>query len=126
MEYTRKERDAFNRAWSAICAASEAVDWSTMHDLEDALKYERKQRSSAVVAKALLAESWLEGFNQPDTPAKRVAFLSKGCGRALLVGAKVGDRFAENLQPEHRTAIEYAAELRNAAIHREMEKLRNM
>lgn len=126
MNYTRKERDAINRAYTAICAASEATDWSTAHDLDAALKYERRERSSAVAAKALLAESWLEGFDNPDTPAKRVAFLAKGCGQALLIGAKVGDRFAENLRPEHRTAIEYAAELRKAAVSRELDKLQNL
>lgn len=80
-DHTTKERDAINRAFNAMTYAAETTDWSMARRLREALKHERKERSSITTAKACLVESFLTGFNDPSHPAKDVCIRQRQSDR---------------------------------------------
>jgi hypothetical protein len=106
-EYTRKEVETINRAWSQMEYIAD-MEHTIGRKLADALKYERRERSSLTAARALLVECAAnvdgDGNTRPTeyTPAD-ICCLSDGCATAFMVGA-----YWRSREHNHYTAKEYA------------------
>ncbi len=96
-DYTRKQRDAINRAWNYLTEAASCTDWHMSAELRDALAYERKQRSSAIIAKALLVRAFTQGIagagncGQPWT-LDELYSVSRGIRNAIVAGGAMAAR----------------------------------
>ena len=98
MEYTRKEREAIRAGWAQLSYLAESDRIDTERELKDALKYERKQRGSLTVAKALIIRDFVEGNVNPNTPAHVVYGRSPGLQWAFLYGAHCAEHYAGNME----------------------------
>ena len=84
--YTAAERRTIDNAYSAICYIADHLGHSQSAALRDAVKYERRERSSITVAKALLVAGFASGRDH-NTPASDLACISRGIMAATIVGA---------------------------------------
>ncbi len=85
-KYTTKERQTIDAAYAACKWMADDAGYNLKSRLESAMRYERKQRSSVTVAKALVVREFCVGlYSNPK--ASEVAFMSEGCATAVLVGA---------------------------------------
>ena len=60
-DYTRKESLAISAAYSALAYLAECSSWADPPRLREALRYETKQRSGSLTAKALMVREALGG-----------------------------------------------------------------
>lgn len=84
--YTAAERRIIDNAYSAVCYAADHMGHSQPAALRDALKYERRQRGSVTVAKALIVAGFANGRKHNPTAAD-LACISNGIMAATVVGA---------------------------------------
>jgi hypothetical protein len=116
--YTRKEVAAINNAYSICCWLADEAGHSMRYRLEQAVRIERKERSSVTVAKALVVAEFCKGLYQ-NPKAFDIAFLAEGCAMAVLVGAA-----ARNVDPKRAkgfgldAAAAQAREAHDAYLHR--------
>lgn len=100
-DYTRREVQTIRDAYSALAYLAECSSWSNPPRLSDALRYETKQRSSQLVAKALMVREAMGGVRAARgvsgyvtvTPAE-LWDLSTGLAVAHMFGASIA-----NMQP---------------------------
>lgn len=91
-DYTAAEKRAIDRAWNTI---RQLTDRHGVTDrLESAARYERRQRSSATVARALLVRGFLAGWMDNPRVAD-IALLSDGIATATIVGADMRARYRD-------------------------------
>jgi hypothetical protein len=81
MEHTNKEKQIINDAWHKLmyCADCTSNKWS----LEQAFKYERKERKNGYTAKALIMRVTAEFYHKPEQFIHDLAHISQG----ILLGA---------------------------------------
>ena len=119
--YTAAERRTIDNAYAAICYVADHMGHSQPAALRDALKYERRERSSVTVAKALLVAGFANG-RKHNPRASELACISHGIMTATIVGAdsrrfeadRIGCDVLRSL-PKHIAA---AAAAHDAYIHR--------
>lgn len=102
-DYTAAEKRAIDRAWNTI---RQLTDRHGVTDrLESAARYERRHRSSATVARALVVRGFWRGW--ADNPrAADVARVSDGIAVATLVGADMRDRYRDRPpESDHMRAV---------------------
>jgi len=92
-KFTKSEKKAIDDAASAARYLCDHRTGMTS-EFDDAVKYERKQRSCLTTARSLIVSSFLKGL-QDNPSAKELAFMSRGCATAVLLGA----RFADDSEP---------------------------
>lgn len=83
--YNAAEKRAIDRAYNAVAYIADHT--GDGYTLRDALRHERRERSSATVAKALLIAGFFEGRKR-NPRATELAYISAGIVRATLLGAK--------------------------------------
>ena len=82
--YTQSQKAAIEAAYNNAAYIVERFDHN--HEFDAATKFERKARSCVHVAKALVANGFLEGFtNNPR--ASEIAGTSPGIRTAIILGA---------------------------------------
>lgn len=92
IDYTRKQTQAIRDAFRDLEYVASCADMRARFELREALKHERRERSSILVAKALLVECFLEGLEDPAMNALAVDGVSKGCQAMLLFGVRIAHR----------------------------------
>jgi hypothetical protein len=85
-DYTRAERRAIDTAYSAVSYIVDHMGHSQPSALRDALRLERRGRSSATVAKALLVRGFVDGRRR-NPRAAELATISAGIATAAMIGA---------------------------------------
>lgn len=91
--FTKDEKQAIDYAASIARYLCEHRTGMTS-DFDEAVRYERKQRSCLTTARSLIVSSFLKGL-QDNPSAKEIAFMSRGCAMAVLLGS----RFADSAEP---------------------------
>lgn len=102
-EYTKTESAVIRSAYDQLAYIAETTDCSAPLRLREALAYEKRGRSSLIVAKALMLSEAVEGFRPEGSgdgfkPALPSALyrLSSGLALAHIFGADIGRRYAES------------------------------
>lgn len=97
-KYTAAERRAIDNAFSAVSYLADHMGHAQPAMLRDAFKHERRERSCATVAKALLVSGFMRG-RKHNPRAADLAWLSVGIMHATILGAdsKRIDRPADTL-----------------------------
>lgn len=91
--HTNKERDAINSAYHEIVYAAECCDWKAPQMLREALKMEKRERSSVTTAKALQVRCFYEGWKAPKSiNAQGLYAMAQGCIMATIAGAGLRGR----------------------------------
>lgn len=90
-KYTAAEKRAIEAAFDEIAYMMDATGHSEPHRLREALKIERRERSSITAAKALLVNGFAEGIAK-DPPASTLKSYSAGIATAVMLGADYGRR----------------------------------
>lgn len=85
-KFTVAETKVINHAFYA-CQRLEQDATAHTNRLEQAAKFERKERSSMTVARALVVQSFYLGLMN-DPTASTLAGMSAGCRDAVIVGAE--------------------------------------
>lgn len=85
--YTAAERRTIDKAYAAICYAVDHAGHGCPSALRDALRHERRERSSVTVAKALLIRGFMDGRTNNPTAAD-LAYHSAGIVTATILGAR--------------------------------------
>ncbi len=79
---------------------------SAGHQLREALRADKKERSSITAAKAVLIDSFLNGYNKPDWPAKELYGMARGPVTAIVFGASLADKQSrDKLTADHTNMI---------------------
>jgi hypothetical protein len=101
MEYTRKEKEAIDKAYSLLEYLA-GFDMIGPDRLDAALKYERNGRSGLTIAKRLLVENaakGIEGFREgQELTSSDLWGMSQGCAVARMLGgdlARRAERYSE-------------------------------
>lgn len=95
-EYTRKEREAINSAWSWLEHLAAREDRSGV--LESVYKYERRGRSNTHCAKAVMLRCVQSGYESPRTPIHNIVGISWGCQWATIFGANIRESMSKGLR----------------------------
>jgi hypothetical protein len=85
-KYTAAERRTIDDAYSAVCYIVDHQSGGA-YLLRDALREERRGRSSVTVAKALLVAGFAHG-RKSNPRASELAFMANGIAVATILGAK--------------------------------------
>jgi hypothetical protein len=86
-KYTAAERRTIDDAYSAVAYIVDHSDHSGPYALRQALRGERRERSSVTVAKALLVAGFADGRKR-NPRALELAYLADGVAAAAILGAK--------------------------------------
>ena len=84
--YTAAERRTIVAAWDAVAYLMDASGHREPHRLREALKVEKRERSCATAAKALIVRGFAEGMAD-DPPASTLAGYSEGIAAGVMLGA---------------------------------------
>lgn len=84
--YTAAERRTIDRAYNAVSYIVDHMGHGEPSALRDALRHERRERSCATVAKALIVAGFTDGRKR-NPRATEIAYLSAGIVRATILGA---------------------------------------
>jgi hypothetical protein len=113
-DYTRKEAAIIRAAWDNLWYLFDG-DYTRQRKLSAALAYERKDRSSLLVAKAILVEcafclqyggaDWEKPYGVGD-----LGGISDGCAQAIIVGEMLRGR----AKSDSKLAADYAKALETA------------
>lgn len=106
--YTAAERRAIEAAFSAVAHAAEYLGGGESRRLQEALKYERRERSCITTARWLLVEGFANGLTN-NPPASDLAIISEGIATATIIGAYSGLRGAPVSVVEKLPALAAAA-----------------
>lgn len=87
VQHSASERRLIEGAFARISNACDRLDMKAARMLEDALRHERRERSSLLSAKALLVESFRDGWK--GVSAASLYSFALGCRSAALIGAEV-------------------------------------
>lgn len=85
-KYTAAERRTIDAAYSLMTYIVDHMGHSQPSAIRDALRHERRERSSVTVAKALLVAGFVNG-RKYNPRAADLAWLSAGIMTATIVGA---------------------------------------
>jgi hypothetical protein len=89
MDYTTKERAAIRKADGALLDLTARLGIRAETEYRDAVRYERKGRSSRYAAIGCMAESFVDGFVRSGEVGLSGAWrYSPGCRFALVMGAE--------------------------------------
>jgi len=115
MEHTNKEKQIINDAWHKLMYCADCT--SNNYRLEQAYKYERKERKNGYTAKALILGVLVEFYNNPNQKIGDLAHVSQGIMLGAIYGINALDRVKE--YPNFRWNIpDLITEFTNArAIH---------
>ena len=83
----KSAKNAANKAFNAVEYFCRGTDMRAGWILKEALKHERKERSSIYYAKALIVESYYQGYKRPSIQAHSLYGYSWGCQQAMIMGA---------------------------------------
>ena len=83
-KYTAAERRTIDRAYNAVAYIVDHT--GDGYTLRDCLRHERRERSCATVAKALVVAGFADGRKR-NPRATEIAYLSAGIMRAAILGA---------------------------------------
>ena len=84
--YTAAERRTIDQTYAAVAYVVDHMGHSQPAALRDALRHERRERSSVTVAKALLIQGFMSGREHNPTAAD-LACISPGIITATIIGA---------------------------------------
>ena len=84
LKYPKPQRDMIDRAYSALLRIVES-DHKAERMLENAYKYERRERGSQTLTQELLIDSFMDGWHGQRTVCG-LFFLSEGCAAAAMLG----------------------------------------
>jgi len=119
-KYTAAERRIIDNAYADVAYIVDHMGHSQPYALREALKHERRQRSSVTVAKALLIAGFIRG--RKDNPrAADLACISHGIMVATIIGAdsvRFPDRIACNAVHQLADKAAAAAAAHDAYLHR--------
>lgn len=85
-KYTAAERRTIDDAYSAVAYIVDH-DYSGAYALRQALREERRERSSVTVAKALIVAGFADGRKR-NPRALELAYMADGIATAAIIGAK--------------------------------------
>jgi hypothetical protein len=91
--YTKTECAAINAAWQAVNEVCSRTNWSDRPAWREAEKLEKRQCASdepqkAISARAMICKGWLQGLEEPETPASKLYWIRPGYRDALLLGVR--------------------------------------
>jgi hypothetical protein len=89
--YTTAQTAAINAAWRAVKHLCSCTNWSDAGAWREAEKLERRQMAPdcdgpATWARAIICKQWLEGLENPETPARHIYYVRPGALQAFLLG----------------------------------------
>lgn len=113
MDFTRKEKDLVNKAWTNLRYLAEQV--RNHYELDRMLSYERRERKNATVAKILMLRAFKE--NRADTLVD-ISYYSQGLQFAAILGARIEDEAHPLLSSERATRMRFEIEQTDASILR--------
>ena len=83
---TRKEKDTIDSGYAHLEYNAQFI-LGAESDLKNALRSEKRERSSLQAAKALLISSFLDGWDNPNFPASDLFHRATGLAFATMLGA---------------------------------------
>ncbi len=130
MEHTRKEKQIINDAWHKLMYCADCT--GNNYRLEQAYKYERKERKNSYTAKALILEQvrdlWVKHHSFNPMLASELTGVSQGIllggllGFESLIRVKDYQNFHINLS-NLITEIEHARKVHSEAVSRSVEAI---
>lgn len=84
--YTAAEKKAIGTAFAFITGMVDGLGRGNPRRLQEALRYERRERSCMATAKALIVEGFANGLEN-DPRASEIACISEGIATATIMGA---------------------------------------
>jgi malonyl CoA-acyl carrier protein transacylase len=121
LQHSNKEKEAINRAYWQIHHAAQLARRELWW--EKLTRIESKQRSSLLVARAIMVESFEDAFTHRRYPAASAFYLSDGCQFAALLGAackedQKNDRSRAYAKSVDRKALAACREAHREALDR--------
>lgn len=120
VNHTTEERDAIRRAYNELGGLAGRFDTRAAHELREALKEERRERSGIDVARALLVESAAHG---PRDRAADLYGYTDGCRRAAMLGAALYRSLGSRYRRWRRQRAQPAIEAHRTAVLRALDSL---
>jgi hypothetical protein len=127
--YTNAEKRTIRRAFNRLTHLVEMLGWRASQELREALRIERKERSSIDVARALLVSA---AWQDRTATAVELYPWSPGIRTAAILGAELERRVNSYPSEEHRKqlwrdliadALE-VTEIHNEAIQNRLDSIR--
>lgn len=90
-EYTRKQKHIIDNAWDTLLETASNQSWRMEAELKEALRTEKRHRSSLTAAKGLLLQCLSEENLKPSKSVGQLFGYSAGCRFAAILGAYILD-----------------------------------